>query len=524
MNGDQPLLQQISELLRAARRLYTDGGPAATLALAVDRLEEPLRVAIAGRVKAGKSTLLNALVGQDLAATDAGECTRIVTWYRDGITYQLMLHPRSGPARQVPFARSGPATAIDLDGLAPEDVDRLVVDWPSPALRDMTLIDTPGMGSMSTGLSEHTESLLAPEGDGASTADAVIYLMRHMHSFDVRFLEAFHDEPAQRWPMNTIGVLARADEVGHARLDALSAAHRIAARYRDDHRVRRLCQTVIPVAGLLAASGASLRQAEYRSLEILAAGGQEAQRLLVSADRFVNEATSLEVLPAERALLLERFGMYGVRVGIDLIRTGQVTSATDLSRQFLRYSGLDELRQLLANRFAARAGVLKARSALLTLEQVVREFPHPEGEALLRDLEQFRAGAHEFAEVELSDRLRTGHVSVGADGSAERAERLLGAEGIDDRSRLGLPPGASESEVMAAVREALSSWQRRSEDPTAPREHREAARVLVRTCEGILVRHLDGQSEAVAPAVPSPTSSAQPDQHRVEAARAPVAE
>lgn len=499
MNEDQSLLGRIRELLRSARGLYAEGDPAAILELAANRLEEPLRVAIAGRVKAGKSTLLNALVGQDLAATDAGECTRIVTWYRDGIAYQLTLHPRSGPARQVPFARSGPATAVDLGGLAPEDVDRLVVDWPSPALREMTLIDTPGMGSMSTGLSEHTESLLAPGGDGAGTADAVVYLMRHMHSFDVRFLEAFHDEPAQRWPMNTIGVLARADEVGHARLDALSAAHRIAARYRDDPRVRKLCQTVIPVAGLLAASGATLRQAEYRSLEVFAAAPQETERLLVSADRFVNEATSLEVLPAERASLLERFGMYGVRVGIDLIRTGQVTSATDLSRQFLHYSGLDELRQLLANRFAARAAVLKARSALLTLEQVVREFPHPEGQLLLRDLEQFRSAAHEFAEVELADRLRTGHVSVAAD-SAARAERLLGAEGVDDGSRLGLGPAASDAEIMAAVRAALAEWQRRGEDPTAPRESRDAARVLVRTCEGILVRRLNGQSEIAAPA------------------------
>ena len=49
------------------------------------RLDEPLRVAIAGRVKAGKSTLLNALIGERLAATDAGECTRIVTWYRHGL-------------------------------------------------------------------------------------------------------------------------------------------------------------------------------------------------------------------------------------------------------------------------------------------------------------------------------------------------------------------------------------------------------------------------------------------------------
>ena len=39
----------------------------------VERLQGPMRVAIAGRVKAGKSTLLNALVGERLAPTDAGE-------------------------------------------------------------------------------------------------------------------------------------------------------------------------------------------------------------------------------------------------------------------------------------------------------------------------------------------------------------------------------------------------------------------------------------------------------------------
>ena len=60
------------------------------------RLDEPLRVAIAGKVKAGKSTLLNALVGEQVAPTDAGECTRVVTWYRDGATPRIVLHPRDG--------------------------------------------------------------------------------------------------------------------------------------------------------------------------------------------------------------------------------------------------------------------------------------------------------------------------------------------------------------------------------------------------------------------------------------------
>ncbi len=42
------------------------------------RLNQPIRIALAGTLKAGKSTLVNALVGEDIAPTDATEATRIV--------------------------------------------------------------------------------------------------------------------------------------------------------------------------------------------------------------------------------------------------------------------------------------------------------------------------------------------------------------------------------------------------------------------------------------------------------------
>jgi ATPase subunit of ABC transporter with duplicated ATPase domains len=63
----------------------------------LDRLDSPLRVTIAGKVKAGKSTLLNALVGEQVAPTDAAECTLVVTWYRDG--------PTRGSSRNRPRGR-----------------------------------------------------------------------------------------------------------------------------------------------------------------------------------------------------------------------------------------------------------------------------------------------------------------------------------------------------------------------------------------------------------------------------------
>lgn len=490
MAGGMTLLTQVRGVVRAASEVYRGSPAAGIIAGTAARLDEPLRVAIAGRVKAGKSTLLNALVGQELAATDAGECTRIVTWYRDGTSYRLTVCPRSGAPFQLPFARSGAATRIEFDGLDSQDIERLVVDWPSTALREMTLIDTPGLGSVNVELSDYTVALLAPEGERASTADAVVYLMRHLHGLDVRFLEAFHDEPGQRRPFNTVGILARADEIGYGRLDSLDSAARIAARYRGDFRVRQLCHTVIPVSGLLAASGATLREAEYRALALIAAAEhEEAARLLISADRFAAAATTIELLPVERVGLLERFGMFGIRLATELIRTGKVSGAADMSRAILHHSGLQELRELLGTRFAARAEVLKSRSALLALDSVLRRFPRPEADGVIRALEEIKAGAHEFAEIKLLDALRTDATGLPAE-ELDAAERLLGGAGVDDRSRLGLDPTAPDSAVLEAVRKALTHWQRTAEALSTSLRARWAAQVLVRTCEGILFSQL----------------------------------
>src|SRR5689334_13475648 len=137
-----------------------------------DRLDEPLRVAVAGRVKSGKSTLLNALVGERLAPTDAGECTRIVTWFRDGHTYRVDVHPVDAAPRQARFSRDDGALDVDLGDLPPERVDRIEVTWPSQELRRATLIDTPGIGSLTEHASRRTWQLLAVDDDEAP-ADAV---------------------------------------------------------------------------------------------------------------------------------------------------------------------------------------------------------------------------------------------------------------------------------------------------------------------------------------------------------------
>ncbi len=119
MSATLSLIDQVRGVIALAGGRLA-GTPAAPQLEALSaRLDEPLRVAIAGRVKAGKSTLLNALVGQELAPTDAGECTRIVTWYRDGVTYRVTLYPMEGEPLNVPFSQNGGAIKVDLAGFRP---------------------------------------------------------------------------------------------------------------------------------------------------------------------------------------------------------------------------------------------------------------------------------------------------------------------------------------------------------------------------------------------------------------------
>jgi hypothetical protein len=484
------LLDSVRSLLSQATEAYRASPAQLTrLTAMMDRLNEPLRVAIAGKVKAGKSTLLNALVGEELAPTDAGECTRIVTWYRDGVTYRVTLVPHQGDARQAPFSRDGGAIDVDLGNFDAEDIAELRIEWPSASLREMTLIDTPGIASLSTDVSARTHAFLTPGEDQVTPADAVLYLMRHLHSSDINFLEAFHDEEfSQATPVNAIAVLSRADEIGAGKADSMESAQRIATRYRHDPMVRRLAQTVVPVAGLLAQSGTTLREAEYKALDALAsAPRQETDALCLSADRFANAESTIPLTPMDREHLLDRLGLFGVRLAVELIRDGSAQNASTLATELVRRSGVQQLKDVLLTQFAERRDVLKARSALLALEGVLREQPVAGSDVIANELERITAGAHEFAELRLLNTLRTGNIKV-KEAEAADMERLLGAEGGALHQRLGLDPAASEPDIRNALQEAIARWQRRAESPMSSRDTADAARILVRTCEGLVVQ------------------------------------
>lgn len=482
------MVEQVRSLLRLARSFYTDPLELHRLDDLEARLDEPLRVAIAGKVKAGKSTLLNGLVGEELAPTDASECTKIITWYVDGLSYKATLHLDDGTEVATPFSRQSGAIDVDLQGQPAAKVNHIMVEWPSSSLTELSLIDTPGIASISTDLSARTHRFVLAEGDNESKADAVVYLMRHLHPTDIRFLEAFQDLQVGRTnPINAIGVLSRADELAGGQDDALDSAAKVAARYRTSPQVRRLCQTVVPVAGLLAQASATFKQSEFNLLARLAAlPPDQLDLLLASADRFIDNDLVANVVSNDREQLIRRLGLYGVRRAIYAIRDDIVTDAAALAQYLFEQSGLGELRRILMTQFAARRDVLKAQAALQALAQRLRVSPPPTGaDKMLFELERLRSTAHVFAEIQLFAAIRAGAVLFG-DAEVDSVERLLGAEGYAPTVRLGLHDDATAEEIREVLNERIRAWRGRAENPLSSRELSDAAQVLVRTCEGML--------------------------------------
>jgi hypothetical protein len=242
---------------------------------------------------------------------------------------------------------------------------------------------------------------------------------------------------------------------------------------------------VVPLAGLLAETGLTLREDEATALRTLAATDPATlEQMLLSADQFCDLHSSDLTLELRRNLL-DRLGMFGVRLALREIQDNGISTAAGLGPALVEHSGLGELRRVIDQHFMPRARTLQARSALVSLRTLARELRSVHAavaDKLDREAERIEASGVEFARIRAAHLVASGSVRI-RDADRADLERVLLSNGPE--SALGLGPSASPDQVRTAALTAIERWRSRSSDPLADQALREVCETAARTCESM---------------------------------------
>lgn len=286
-------------LARAADRLQAEGldSLAGSMSALVQQVGEPGVVAVVGAVKAGKSSFINALLGQDLATVGTTETTATINYF---------VYGEADPARPVRcYWRNARVTDETPDFLASlqghdeatlrraVEIDHLEYRLSHPLLQRITLVDTPGTGSVvdahqNVGAGYMALAQQLRDRHHADTerignkADAVIYLLGAVARADDRaLLEEFKRiTGSSARASNALGVLAKID------LNPVLLQRREELAGKIARELGHCLNTVVPVSAGLRRAIQQLKTDEGRGIEtaarILEQISQEDLELLLS--------------------------------------------------------------------------------------------------------------------------------------------------------------------------------------------------------------------------------------------------
>lgn len=394
MEQKNPILAT-QELIRSVLS-FVDNSPwkdlyCARLNTLLEKADFPCELAIAGRVKAGKSSFLNALLGEDLALVGTTETTATINFFK----YGRPLDSRH-PVRVVwDDGREEWQTREFLDSLQgnskevldrAKKIDHLEYYVDNPILHNITLVDTPGTGALVDEHEQRTNDYLSVEREALrkkhndqsvllkDKADAVIVITERVPTSETdQLISNFN---AGTSAFNSLGVMTKID------MEDVTLAdwNRRCDEYAN--MLKQQLNTIVPVSAGLYRAVTKLHN-ENRLMTM-----QQMLRRIPNEDGLFEELVSqATIFLSEEDEIMELFHSFDLslqdrkslvgnmdwRVFYSIARELYYNELHIAYQNLIDYSGMEKVRNLLERQFFNRSRAIRCMKIVTEVHSMLDE-------------------------------------------------------------------------------------------------------------------------------------------------------
>ncbi len=335
----------------------------------LESLDMRFTVAIVGQMRVGKSTLLNALIGENLAPTGVTETTATINWFRHGQGDQcrkFRVHWTDGSTADLPLQKASEWIGTEENASKTRCLDFFA---DTDFLRVANVVDTPGTRSVIEAHEKATQGFLAEKLEEATlryggSADAVIYAINPVGRESDRDMLQLFGERTRLPGASAYNSIAVVQKWEHLQPDPIAEAHRKCKVLKD--QLEGKVAAVVPTSGLLARHVAEVPVHVWQQVADLSSGSSEAAlaALLLSEQDFTDDCPGAGLDAATRRELLATISWKVVPLCICLARQSGISDGESLRSKLHDASGIPALRDLLQKNFFSRARLIKASTIL----------------------------------------------------------------------------------------------------------------------------------------------------------------
>lgn len=430
---------------------------------ALDRLSQPMQLAIIGRLCSSKSTLVNALLGDpSIAKTDKSEETYNVHWIKygddeDKLTIVLKDNKKISVPKSLLLdwtSRHGQSTLKDQVGHLERSVN-------NDFLKTINIIDTPGLDSAYGVDSQNTIRFLTEV-----KPDAIIMLFTksiNVETLDIltEFQNNVCSDSFGISPMNAIGVMGKIDEmwkfVDYNKSPISRGSYVIESLKSSNPGLNRIFQNIYPVSALLGLGSRILTEADVKNLrQLTRLSDSDRRETFSSVNFFLKEKADVPLTEISRQMLLNKLGLYGVFAAVEYLKQNNSSTLQELKLYLEQESGLDKLLTAVIMHFGKRAAIIKTRNSITTvLSAISRSKANESNPNILQVLDQISKSLTStlltVREYELWDTLSKiyeNKIVINDDEAITDLKHLAGEYGYSAKCKLGVSVNVSTDELI----------------------------------------------------------------------------